>query len=719
MERVRIIFLWLAIFSVSTSSFSNNVLPVTGMRPTGLNVFEENGKVGLKDDAGRILIPAAYSAIGWSNKKLSTVDGVVGYQTNGLWGLISISNKLVTTAEFQELMPAEGSLLIAKRKSPLSQRWSYGCINTSGKVFIPFSYDGLRIANMRAVVMVREQTRFSYGLVDLSNKIIIPLRYQSIYALGSLRYAVENLESKIGLFSDDGVQVTDFSIDSISSFKMDYAIVYQNQKQGLIDRGGEIKLEPAYREILLLDDGSIKVRQVDSWFFLDGQNKLLKQCLADSVRPISSDAYAIKVSGKVHLTNNLFKPLHKGHFSSVSPIRKGKVVFQNGNKKGLINAQGKILLTAKYNDLIINEPYLLASVSIGTKNRWVVLDSAGETLSEKNYEEIAPFNGKYFAVRNRNYWGAVNAQGKEFVACVHDSLLQQNGSHVVVKFKGNYGIINLDENWIITPQPHTLQLLDDERYFEFVGKTTFLKSLTGNIIYFSDNLLEFKGDYLLENLPTGAFWIIDLNGIISDRSYQPESAEKIFHPSEGLRAIRKDGKYGFIDDRGRLRIANRYDDVKPFSNGLAAIKIRNKWGFIDDQENIIIQPVYEAVESFRNGYAIVSQNQLFGIVSGNSKVVLPLRYNTLTINRENRFILEQDGLTGMADSKGAVIINPKYDEVTDLGNGYVIAGRNGKYGLLTLQGVSTIPMIYDGLSFDPHHQEYMGIKKAEWEVIRF
>ncbi len=718
MKRVIIIFLWLAVFFVPpNNSYCKHGLTDMPGRSTEFSVFEENGKVGLKDANDQILIPASYDAIGWSNGNLSIVDEVVGYKAKGLWGLIQISNKPVTPAGFLELIPGEGSFLIAKKKSELSQRPSYGIINTSGKTIIPFSYDALTLSNMRAVVISRSANRFNYGLIDPSNKILIPVQYQRVYSIGSLRYAVENFENKTAIFSDEGKQITNFLIDSISSFKKEHAIVYQNQRQGLIDRNGKMKIEPRYREIICHDDGSIQARQMDSWFLLDGKNNLINQINADSVRSLTPDHYALQVSGKHQLTNNSFTPLHENYFSTLRSFQKGKAVFKISDKAGLINRDGKIMLDGRFNELIMDQHYLRARLNTGYKNRWMILDSTGNNLTEKPYEFIGPFNGKIFPVRNRNYWGAVNALGKEIVACVHDSLIQQTDNYIVVRFKGKYGIINLHENWIITPQPNTLRLLDDAYYFEFAGKTTFLKSLTGKIIYFSDNRLEYKSNHVLEHLSSGAFWMIDMNGIIIDRSYHPQNVEKIFHESEGYRAIRKDGKYGFIDDQGRLRIANRYDDARRFSNGLAAIKIRSKWGFIDDQERLVVQPVFDQVERFNNGYAIVSQNNFFGLIDKSGKLILPCRYDEIVVNGENRFLLKQNGLFGMAAADGTLIINPKYDTLLDLSNGFVIIQRGGKYGLLTLQGLSTIPMIYDGLSFDSHHAQYLGVKKSAWEVF--
>ena len=717
MERVFIIFLWLAVLFVPDQIvYSHPAIPEAIAKSNNFSVFEENGKVGLKDDEGEILIPATYDAIGWSNGKLSIIDKVVGYQSDGMWGLIHTSNKIITPAEFLNLKPGEGSYLIAQKRS-LSQRPSFGIINTSGKTIVPFDYDGLHLSNMRVIVMSRTGMRYHFGLKDLTGKLLIPLEYQRIYSLGSLRFAVENFDNKIAIFSDDGRQVTEFNIDSISAFKKDYAIVYQRQRQGLIDRNGQMVISPAYGAIALKDDGTVDVRDIDSWSVLDGENKLLTRYEADAIKPLSENHYAIYSGGKARLTDNAFKPLHDAYFSSLTIFQRGLALFRNGGRTGVIDSAGKVFIPADYQQIIIDENAFRACLDGGHKNRWLILDMNGKPITEKHYQNIAPFNGKYYPVRNRDYWGAVDARGKEIIACVHDSLLQQKGNRAVVKFKGQYGIISLDERWLVTPQPNALELLDDHTYLEFDGKTTFLKSFTRDIIYFSDNRLEYQGDRVREHLPSGASWTIDMNGLITDRSIQPERAEKIFPGSEGLRPIYQDGKYGFIDDQGRLRIANRYEDVQPFHAGFAAVRIRSKWGFIDRNEKLVVQPVYDHVEPFEHGYAIVIQDEFTGLIDAGGRIILPLRYDEISRTDKHRFMLRQQGLYGLADSAGKIIIHPKYDALSDTGNGYVIVQRNDKFGVLTLRGVSTVPMIYDGITFDPYHQHYLAVKRSEWRTV--
>lgn len=716
MERVRFIFLWLALVSVSTHSLcSDDLRPNLTLRSNTFTLFEENGKVGLKDEQGKVLIPAIYEAIGWSDGGLSIIDEVVGYKLNGLWGLIHTANKIVTSAEYLEIKPGEGEFLVAQKRSALSQRPSFGVVNTSGKVVIPFQYDGLHLGNLRAVVMSRSGTKFQFGLTDLSHNILIPLEYQRIYSLGSLRFAVENSENKTAIFTDDGTRVTPFSIDSISTFRKHHAIIYQAQRQGLINRHGQFVLQPTYGEVQLLEDGTIRTREIHTWSFLEGDNTVIKNHQADAVVPLSAEHFAIKTGGKFQVTRNDFTPLREDYFSSVSAFRNSVALFRSAGKTGALSAGGNIIIPAQYLDLIPDQDVFRACLNTGYKNRWVVLNASGKEISEKAYEYIGSFNGKFFPVQNRGFWGAVSLAGEEIMTCVHDSLLLHEGNNVVVKFKGQYGVIDLEENWIVMPQQHRLVLLNDSMYFAFADSTTYLKSFRGELVYFSANPLEYHDGKIEERLPTGAHWVIDMRGLVVSRSSQPDRTETVFERHEGFRAIRKDGKFGFIDDEGRLRIANRYDAVKPFTAGRAAIRIREKWGFIDRREKLVVQPVYDQVENFVGRYAVVTQEGHSGIIDAEGRIVLPVRYDEIVRNGYNRFVVRQGRQYGLADSTGSLVIHPRYDGLTDTGNGYVVVTRNHHSGVLTLQGVSTIPMVYDEVLFDHHRNQYLALIRSPWK----
>src|SRR5258708_6443828 len=221
--------------------------------------FEEKGKIGLKDENGKVLLPAAFEALGWSDGNFSVIGQITGYKLKDQWGIINLQKQFVTPALYESLTYPGGDRLVASLKTnPFTVK--YGCLDLNGKLAVPFQYDGIKITGLRAVVFVKNGPIFEYGLIDLNDKGVIPVRYHQVVPIGTLRYAVENAAFKTALFSEQGEQLTGFVIDSISTFQKGLAVIYQNYAQGIIDREGEIRIKPVYREVKIRDEGMIAVR---------------------------------------------------------------------------------------------------------------------------------------------------------------------------------------------------------------------------------------------------------------------------------------------------------------------------------------------------------------------------------------------------------------------------------------------------------------------------
>src|SRR6516162_7450044 len=78
--------------------------------------FEENGKVGMKDDDGHVVLPPSFEALGWSDGNFSVVGEVTGYRLQGLWGIVNLKKEFVTAAEFERLVHSGGESIIARKK---------------------------------------------------------------------------------------------------------------------------------------------------------------------------------------------------------------------------------------------------------------------------------------------------------------------------------------------------------------------------------------------------------------------------------------------------------------------------------------------------------------------------------------------------------------------------------------------------------------------------
>jgi hypothetical protein len=66
------------------------------------------------------------------------------------------------------------------------------------------------------------------------------------------------------------------------------------------------------------------------------------------------------------------------------------------------------------------------------------------------------------------------------------------------------------------------------------------------------------------------------------------------------------GAIGFINDHGKIVIPARYEGALPFSEGLAAVRHEGRWGYIDRSGNEVIRCLYRTAESFHGGVAIVN-----------------------------------------------------------------------------------------------------------------
>ena len=354
------------------------------------------------------------------------------------------------------------------------------------------------------------------------------------------------------------------------------------------------------------------------------------------------------------------------------------------------------------------------------KSSWDLYDTFGIRKTKTSYEFIGSFNGKFFPARNRGYRGVLDRYGVERIACVYDSIIAIKDDLVVVGFQGQYGIITIEDQWQLLPQKKPIELLGDNRFGERKDSLFLMKDFTGNVFYFTDNPVEVFPDHLLERLPDGTLKEINFQGqIVSRKAPVVPQKEQAQAESEGLIGIQRDGKFGFVDTRGRLRIANRYEAIGEFRDSLAAVKLLGKWGFINALDQIVIQPTYESVENFNHGVSIVSRKGKYGLIDAAGKELLALRYDSIRRLADQFFLLSLDSLKGLADATGRVQIEPRFDQLRYANGGVVIVSREGKFGSLTTSGLSTLPLVYDTLVYDKKRSRYLARKKSEWVRIDF
>ncbi len=703
--------------------FNLLILSFAGLAVPDYHRFEENGKIGLKDQQGSVVLPAAFDALGWSDGNFSVIGEITGFRKQDQWGLINLKKEFITEAKYSSLTyPGGDRVIVSQWINPYTNK--FGCIDLQGNLVVPMAYDGITLHGLRGIAMIKNGTRYEYGLIDLNNKNILPINYQKVSPIGSLRYAVQDFTGKLALLTEEGKWITEFNLDSISSFQFDLAVTHQGWRRGVINRNGETKVPPVYRDIRIVSPGQVSVRKADEWKIIGTDNHELAKMEADELRFADQGLAYVRLNGKTALVDENLTNQWNKEFDFIGPFKHRMAVVGNHGHYGLHRLDQTEVLPIEFDSLSVTGNSVRAMQRKAGVDAWELYDTVGVKKSVTKYEMLLDFNGSFFPARNRGFWGGLDRYGKEVIACAYDTLLSMQEGLVAVRLKGNYGIITTGDQWKLIPQSYPVELINQDVYLLRRDSMMYLMDFAGQVLYFTDNPVGLHPDHLVERLPDGVEKKINFRGQIFDR--MPASAvqgqatralqnEEVFQESEGFTGIKRDGKFGFVDRRGRLRIANRYDGIGAFHEGLSSMKLVGKWGFINTADDIVIQPTFDSVEAFENGVAAVSRSDRFGLIDKQGKEVLELRYDSIRRLPNQLFLLSLNNRKGLADARGRILIEPRFEYLAEAANGHIIVKQNNLYGLLSRDGMSIMPLQYSKLIYVPQRNLFLAELKTEWE----
>lgn len=172
-----------------------------------------------------------------------------------------------------------------------------------------------------------------------------------------------------------------------------------------------------------------------------------------------------------------------------------------------------------------------------------------------------------------------------------------------------------------------------------------------------------------------------------------------FHPRRlalaGELAVKRfDGKVGFVDAGGQIKIPPTFDDALPFSEGFAAVQVNNKWGFIDTQGHLVIRPQFAGAYYFSEGVATVLSEQGFLIVD-RSGSPLSSGYDMVEQIAEGRVPVLHGDKWGFLDLQGKTVIPVMYESMRHFSGGLAPVQRGDKWGYIDRNGKEVIPFQFD------------------------
>ncbi len=155
-----------------------------------------------------------------------------------------------------------------------------------------------------------------------------------------------------------------------------------------------------------------------------------------------------------------------------------------------------------------------------------------------------------------------------------------------------------------------------------------------------------------------------------EKGYAGEVKTSELNLSNGLYPVvnsLKDGaKYGYIGRSLRLEIALLYENAMDFSEDMAAVKKDGKWGYINDGGVTVIPFEFESCAaadamgrdcafSFRGGLAPVCKGGKFGIINKKAETVVGFEFEIILPGENGSYIACKNGVWGLLTIDGQLL----------------------------------------------------------------
>lgn len=373
-------------------------------------------------------------------------------------------------------------------------------------------------------------------------------------------------------------------------FQNDLLAVEVNGLWGYTNSRGELEIEPVFEEAewQFNGQGTAAVKIDGLWGFVDRQGQLVSEARYEE-KPVRAfgNVYRLPQEGQSRI---YFLVDHTGRILSESSFTElytaggtGYGVVMTDGKMGLMDANGRYVISPKYEDIIFYPEADVALVKID--GQYGLMNLKEKFLLEPCLlGAVRPENRLVQVYRAAE---AVDSNGLIFVYLTYECSCGVDAPA--------YGAINTKGKIIFEAKSH-----QEIVYLEDIGLYSYY---TG-------------GQYCLSD---------------AEGNFLPDAQYEIFQqtPTQGLRAAGAEGAVGYVDSELNYIIPPIFERAKSFAeNGLAAVLVDGKWGYINTSGEMVIPPKFYTADTFKPwGLARVEVDGKFGVIDQYGNYVVEPSYS--------------------------------------------------------------------------------------------
>jgi hypothetical protein len=330
--------------------------------------------------------------------KVIAKDGMVGY--------VDRNDRIVVPCIYADGSSFDRGFAVIKGSSN-----KFGCIDRTGREFIPPIYDGIYGMN-EGLILAKLGNKL--GFIDNDNSIVVPFKYDPTSATLFINgLACVSYNGKFGFVDKAHNIVVPFLYEDYKGgFKHRLAVVKKDGKWGAIDRNHNIVIPFTYD-------------YMDEFVYLG----IAKVALNDKV-------------GCINENNEIVVPIA---YDEITHSRGNLCIIENDKLKGIFNIKTKKeLVPVQYERISVsNDMFMIFASMEYNKQSLGILDPNGKKITKRSYSGIGPFSQGLAIVSRDGKYGYVSTMGDEVIPVIYDHAKEFSAEGTAsVRLDGRWLVIN-------------------------------------------------------------------------------------------------------------------------------------------------------------------------------------------------------------------------------------------------------------------------------------
>ncbi|MBV6646918.1 MAG: WG repeat-containing protein, partial [Cyclobacteriaceae bacterium] len=370
-----------------------------------IEVFHHDDRQGIRNKEGQVLIPPVYDQLGWSTGDFLTINELIGYRENGLWGLINLSNRRISEPIYYHLSPHNDEKILAAIKGRFSNQLFYGILDEKGNVKISCNYFSIEPIADQYLVSKYENGRVVQGTINSEYNVVIPTQYIAIQDLSPTILACQRQDFKWEFADENGRLLHDLRVDGFSRWH-EYIQLENRGVFGLMSSDGDL-LHPVSFKGFSYEGSQPEPVPFPKWVLLDDNLKETKAVEGDSVKEEGKSFMYFK-NGETYYLQDISEGVNLDQVE-VLDAQKGFFITKNKNTNRwqARKTSGELILDDR-DSIYFDGLYFRGEKDGG----WIVHNRFGRRISKRRYEAVGLTMSSMVPVKLNNYWGLMDFQGE-------------------------------------------------------------------------------------------------------------------------------------------------------------------------------------------------------------------------------------------------------------------------------------------------------------------